>query len=248
MNIAELAYTPKEVRKRFQLVYSRSMNEIDNFKDAGFTFIHISDLAKLFKLYDDIFFEGYFLREHGDKINFNLSNRMTKNGGKVETRRDGKEHCITLSVFLLFRSFNNIEREIEINGLPCHNRLQAAMRILEHEIVHLLELLLYGESSCKAPRFRQLSNRLFLHTDVTHQLVTQQEVAHRQYDLRVGEDVIFEFDGRTYKGIINRINKRATVMVKDRKGDYRDSQGSRYLKFYIPLQMLEPAIKEKVKK
>ena len=248
MNIADLAYTPKEVRKRFQLVYSRAMNEIENFHKGNFEWIYVSDLAKLFKLYDDIFFEGYFLREHGEKIEFNLSSRMTSNGGKVETRKDKKKFRITLSAFLLFKTFQVVKREITVNGLTCHNRLQAAMRILEHEIVHLLELLHFGESSCKALRFRQISKRLFLHTDVTHRLVTQKEVAHRKFNLHVGDDVTFEFEGRTYSGMINRINKRATVMVQDSKGSYSDKEGNKYLKFYVPMGLLKPAVTENQKK
>ena len=48
----------------------------------------------------------------------------------------------------------------------------------------------------------------------------------------------FQFDGVEHKGVVNRISKRATVLVKDRKGQpYSD--GKHYTKFYVPVQFLE---------
>lgn len=40
--------------------------------------------------------------------------------------------------------------------------------------------------------------------------------------------VRFRFDGVEHKGVVNRINKRATVLVEDRGGE-----------FYVPVQLLE---------
>jgi len=50
--------------------------------------------------------------------------------------------------------------------------------------------------------------------------------------------VRFRFDGVERKGVVNRINKRATVLVEDRRGE-QYSDGKRYAKFYVPVQMLE---------
>jgi hypothetical protein len=50
--------------------------------------------------------------------------------------------------------------------------------------------------------------------------------------------VRFRLDGRHYTGRVNRITKRATVLVEDRSGE-RYSDGKRYAKFYVPLEMLE---------
>ena len=60
-----------------------------------------------------------------------------------------------------------------------------------------------------------------------------------KFNLTVGDNVTFEHDGETHHGFISRITKRATVMANDPKGDYKDPQGNRYSKYYIPLPLLE---------
>jgi hypothetical protein len=54
-----------------------------------------------------------------------------------------------------------------------------------------------------------------------------------------GWDLSFEYGGETYSGVISRITKRATVMVRDPAGDFRDLQGDPYSKYYIPLENLK---------
>ena len=50
--------------------------------------------------------------------------------------------------------------------------------------------------------------------------------------------VSFKIDGRALTGIVNRVTKRATVLVEDDEGRlYSDNK--RYLKYYVPLSMLE---------
>ena len=46
--------------------------------------------------------------------------------------------------------------------------------------------------------------------------------------------------GTQHVGVVNRVNKRATVLVEDAKG-MPYSNGKRYSKFYVPVQMLEKA-------
>lgn len=92
------------------------------------------------------------------------------------------------------------------------------MRILEHEIIHLLEMIIFKNSSCKNKRFKTIVKNIFGHSDVTHQLVTQKEVANKKMNLKIGDRVTFEFDGKRYFGFITNITKRATVMVRDKKG------------------------------
>lgn len=232
--------TPKEISRLCTVIYRQILSESDNFESGNYTVISSSDLKRLFELYDQYFFDSYFQREFSGKISFRLSKRMTKSGGKVERSRSDGSYRISLSSFLIFRSFSDDCREIKVNGVVCRDRLEATMRILEHEIVHLLEMTFYGESSCKKRRFKEISNRIFGHTDVTHQLVTQPEAAHRHYNLHAGDTVAFKFDNRKYTGVISRINKRATVMVRDKAGHFRDSRGRRYAKYYIPLPSLEP--------
>jgi hypothetical protein len=59
-----------------------------------------------------------------------------------------------------------------------------------------------------------------------------------KFDLRVGDAVTFTFDGRSLRGMLNRVNRRATVLVESPTG-VRYTNGKRYDKFYIPLGMLK---------
>ena len=45
-------------------------------------------------------------------------------------------------------------------------------------------------------------------------------------------------EGSRYVGVVNRVTKRATVLVEDSRG-VRYSDGRCYAKFYVPVGMLE---------
>jgi hypothetical protein len=79
---------------------------------------------------------------------------------------------------------------------------------------------------------------LFGHTQHTHELITPREKAWTKYRIRPGDQVRFRFDGHHYTGIVNRITKRATILVEDPRGP-RYSDGRHYRKFYVPIQILE---------
>ena len=109
---------------------------------------------------------------------------------------------------------------------------------MEHELVHLIELLLWGKSSCARPRFHSISLRFFGHTENRHKLITPKERAIVKYGIKPGMAVRFRFDGVEHRGVVNRINKRATVLIEDRKGQ-QYSDGKHYTKFYVPVQLLK---------
>jgi hypothetical protein len=170
---------------------------------------------------------------------------MTSAAGKTFQRRPRHRHSpaadyeIAISTTLLYETFNEEVRPITVSGVSCADRLEALQRIFEHEMLHLVEMLVWDHSSCSADRFRSMSHRLFGHLQSTHQLITPREIAHAKYGVRAGQRVKFMFEGRRYVGVVNRVTKRATVLVPDPTGEaYTD--GKRYLKFYIPLPMLTP--------
>ena len=49
----------------------------------------------------------------------------------------------------------------------------------------------------------------------------------------------FEYGNERFSGIVNRITKRATVLLRD-PGGLLFSDGNRYETYYIPLSELEP--------
>lgn len=204
------------------------------------------DLQHMAELYDRAFFEGHCLaiaRHYG--MQFRWSKRMTSTGGKtVRTthtdHRRGLQHLryeIVLSATLLFQTFSDLQRPIRVTGILCTNRLQAMQRILEHELIHLVEMLVWEDSCCAAPRFQAIAGRLFGHTEHKHDLITQQERAARKFNIRVGSRVVFQHEGRPHVGTVNRITRRATVLVADPTGQLYDD-GRRYRKYYVPLSHL----------
>jgi hypothetical protein len=50
--------------------------------------------------------------------------------------------------------------------------------------------------------------------------------------------VVFLFEGRTLAGRVNRITKRATVLVEDPDGQ-KYSDGMRYKTYYVPISFLK---------
>jgi hypothetical protein len=250
--IIEIAYPPERVHEKAAAIHAALLHESRRITEGNFTSIGGADLRRLFDLYDREFFDGGLARllaeRHQARLSFRLSRRMTRVGGTTASfpRRqpDGRllrgvyDYEITVSTTLLFQTFQDLQRTVKVNGLVCRDRLEALQRIFEHELIHLLEMLVWGKSSCSAANFKSLAGRLFAHPGVRHDLVTQHERAHAGYGICVGDRVEFEFEGQVYEGIVNRITRRATILVPDPSGaPYSD--GQRYLKFYIPLAMLK---------
>jgi len=238
-DIGHLKYTPGQIKKKTRKIYRRILAESENLDSGNFKSIAIRDVSRLFELYDQYFFDRFFQDHYRKKVFFRLSERMTRSGGRIAYAKQAGTYTISLSTTLIYQTFHDVTREVSVNGIVCHDRLEATMRVLEHEIIHLLEWVRFGSSSCSKSRFQELSHSIFGHTDVTHQLVTQTERARKKFNLRVGDKVSFEYDGKPHHGFISRITQRATVMAHDPNGDYKDPQGNRYSKYYIPLPSLE---------
>ncbi|MGC9308801.1 MAG: SprT-like domain-containing protein [Thermoplasmatota archaeon] len=238
-DLQDMAYSDREIAEKTQTIYSHILKYSDTVDAGNYTALAVSDMELLFTLYDTAFFHGFFTETYDGRVHFRLSNRMTRAGGKTERCRGSDYFVIVLSTYLLFQTFQDVRRDIRVNGVVCHDRLEATMRVFEHELVHVLEYIVYDDSSCLRPRFKRLARNIFGHTDVTHQLVTTEEVADKKCGLHVGDRVSFAYDGQRYDGIISRITKRATVLVKDPAGGFVDIHGTRYAKFYVPLQCLE---------
>lgn len=164
---------------------------------------------------------------------------MTRAGGRttrISTPRDAPLFEIAIATTILFDGFGEDDPEVTVCGLPCPNRLAALQRIFEHELVHLAEWLCWDVSHCGRARFQGIAQRLFRHRANTHQLITRAERAARA-GIRIGSGVTFEFRGRRLTGRVNRITKRATVLVRDARGA-RWSDGQRYVRYYVPLGAL----------
>lgn len=249
--LAAILYSPQEVSRRARQVYESMLGQSEQIRAANFTVIGSDDLERLFDLYDRAFFRGLLgemlVEDRAHPMGFRLSRRLTRAAGQTmrQVRRvpvggrtvERVEYEISVSTTLLFSTFQDVDREVIVGGLLCRDRLEALQRIFEHELLHLAEFLGWGRSSCSAENFHSLSRRIFAHEGVSHDLVTPREQAAVAFDVRVGDAVRFEMDGVTYRGRVNRITRRATVLVESPRGE-TFSDGRRYLSFYVPLPLL----------
>jgi len=236
----------ESVRSRVSRIHQDLLARSPYIRIANFTAIHPGDLAFLFDAYDREFLGGLCRPAlEGIPVGFRLSARMTRAGGKTILYRlpsGGSKYEIAIAGSMLFDGFRENDRRITVCGLECRDRLEALQRIFEHEMVHLGELLCWEKSDCTAARFQGIAARLFLHRAHTHDLITRKERAAAS-GIRVGARVAFHFDGRRLTGRVNRITRRATVLVEDPDG-VKHSDGLRYKIYYVPIAglavILEP--------
>lgn len=251
MDLAEIALgsqlVPAVVQERTQGIYARLLKHSRYVSTGNFRSLHPQDLATLFEAYDAEFFRGACRRGlAGRKLDFRVSTRMTSAGGKTfyyKPRQPGMPEFfeIAVSATLLFQTFRDVDRAVTVCGVQCRDRLEALQRIFEHEMIHLIEMVCWQVSECSAPRFQSIASGMFLHREHTHNLITPRERAAVKFGIHAGTRVRFEYEGREYIGIVNRVTRRATVLVEDPHG-MRYSDGRHYTKFYIPLDHLRPLI------
>jgi len=237
----------REMATRQRCIRDHLLLNSSNIHAHNFKVISPADLGMLFQLTDEFFFAGElgrFVEANFDKpLSFRLSTRMTKAGGTTTMTSGSKqketEFEIAVATTPLFSSFGN-ETMAKVGGVKCQSRLEALQRIMEHEIIHLVELLGTGDSNCQARPFRTLVRSYFGHLESNHQLLTPADIARQRLGIRCGDLVVFDIAGKRHQGLVNRITKRATVLVKDPTGDeYCD--GVSYAKYYVPLPMLKRA-------
>jgi hypothetical protein len=239
-----------ELAARNRQIYLAMLDRSNHLREGNFTAVAVADLRLLFELYDAAFFDGLLgamLVEDSANLTFRLSSRMTRVGGTTVMQRErawtsagppGRvRYEVTVSSVLLFESFRAPDRNVTVGGLECLDRLEALQRIFEHELLHLAEFLAWGRSSCALDNFHRLSQRVFGHAGTKHDLVTPRETAARTYNVQVGDRVCFNHDGVRRTGVVNRITRRATVLVEDPNGRVF-SDGKRYATFYLPFGML----------
>ncbi len=242
--IATASYSDEQISERSSQIHTEILCDSASLDAANFKLVHGDDLASLFDRYDRLFFEQTCKRrldEMPASISFHVSNRMTSAGGRTTRTRPLGQAPVTFEIAvsstLLFRSFADVQRPITVAGIACNTRLEAMQRIFEHELIHLIEFMVWDDSSCAGARFQDLARRFFGHHGVVHDLITPRETARKKYGIRRGDRVVFRFENIAYTGIVNRITHRATVLVEDKHGrKYRD--GHRYAKFYVPLDMI----------
>lgn len=242
--IAAGGFSPERIRAMQAEIHAQTLALSRSIDQPNFRRVGRDDLVRMIRMYDELFFGGQILpAAEAEGLSFGLSSRMTRIAGKLVTlypsgRRHGARRFeLVLSTTLLFQTFEDVDRPVEVTGRVCRDRLEAMQRIAEHEMVHLVEILVWNSGDCSQPRFQSIAHRYFGHTDYQHDLITQRERAARKFDIRVGDQVAFRYRDRQLRGRVNRITRRATVLVRDPGGE-PFCDGHRYARYYVPLEHL----------
>lgn len=239
----------------FQTIYDHLIANSNYITRPNFSKISDADLGLLFQVTDELFFDGLvgkLCEQVADTpLTFRLSTRMTKSGGTTTMYRTGRgrhaklEFEIAIATTPLFGSFPSTADAVSgsmnrVGGIHCEDRVQGLQRIMEHEMVHLAEMLLWGDSNCAAGPFKDIVYRFFGHTESNHQLLSPTDIARQKLGIRPGDQVIFDHQGEQIFGTVNRITKRASVLVPDPRG-VKFTDGKHYSTYYVPLSRLQKA-------
>ncbi len=243
--LPEKVYPAADIARQRDDIRGSIISVSDNISGGDIIRISADDLMNLFHFYDELFLNNYFRDVFRGKVSFSLSRRMTRNAGKIVIPKSNitmppemEKYEIVIGIEFFFK-YNQINREKTVNGLPTRDALEALQLVFEHELCHLIEAHFFKKTSCRGKRFKNMALNFFGHTRSHHHLPTNQEIAQDRYGFGVGQRVSFVNNGMRLTGMINRINKRATIMVPCENGDYQDSKGACYRKWYVPLSVLE---------
>ncbi len=214
---------------------------------ANFSELTKSHVSYAFALIDKEQLGGQLaplLKQERRRISFRVAPRMTSRAGQLLTEHaKPREHELAISSTLLMQTFQRGSREVVVNGCHCANRTEALLRVVEHEMIHLLFVCDGMPPHCRTqpahgPAFCNAVKKLFGHKDYRHDLITPREVAAAG-GLEAGCTVRFTMSGETLTGKVNRVTKRATVLVKCDAGhrEAREfSDGQHYRKFFVPVK------------
>ncbi|KOA21479.1 hypothetical protein CLHOM_01500 [Clostridium homopropionicum DSM 5847] len=243
--LGNISYGEQYINTRRNAIRKELIKTSKNIDSGVIDTISDEDLKILFYLYDKYFFENYFINNFKGTINFALSRRMSKSAGSTTALKSNwampeekEKYEIKIGVNFLFQYYE-LSREKTVAGIKTEDSLHALLITFEHELIHLIEFYLFGNSSCKKRRFKTMAENFFGHKGVYHSLITKSEILSSNYGLKIGDKVSFVHKNKIKYGYIYRINKRATIYFLDRKGIYIDSKGNRYLKAYISLELLK---------
>ena len=159
---------------------------------------------------------------------------IQKQGRKPATK---VEYEITVSTTLLFNTFQNVDRQVMVGGLECRDRLEAlaahlrARAAAPGRVPGLGPLQLPGGELPRALA-ADLRARGRLPRPGHPPRGGGRGLRHRRR--RPGE---LRARGRAPRRRVNRITRRATVLVES-PGGRLFTDGKRYQTFYVPLPML----------
>lgn len=243
--VANTVFAAGQIDERRQRIQLQLLSRSASLKDPDFGSFSRSDILELVIDTDLEFLDGATARAleaTGSRFATRISKRMTSAGGTTTLRKSlrngfaGREYEIAVSASLLFNTQFD-DRSATVAGVPVSSRLDALQRIVEHELVHLIEMIVWDQSSCARNRFRRIASGVFGHRESNHRLMTCSQTALQRHGIACGDQVTFRFRGKPCAGTVNRIGRRATILVPDAHGE-PFTDGRKYRRFYVPVSEL----------
>ena len=169
----------------------------------------------LFQKIDVVHFDKYFykfFKKNGTEFSIGFNGHENCAAHAIGDRQH-KRYRIEFSTPVFKTAQEHFHRNLgngyyEIaNGRACFDIVQAYMRVMEHEMIHLW---FYSQNQFRVnhgPLFRNKVKALFEHTRYTHSLTTPVDIL-RHKNIRVGSMVKFPRNSRMLKGRIHKIGKK----------------------------------------
>jgi hypothetical protein len=158
------------IKDEFLKTFNLNSEHLQNTKNSAMY------LQCLFHLYDKYFFHHFF-DNHNIQTTFRFSNKMTSSAGCVSYVRyaDMLDYYsknplkFKFSAYYIFRNFSYKGSTEVVNGITAFSRLEVLMYVMEHEIMHVIDRILYGKSGHNY-RFKKLCYNCFRHTEIFHSI------------------------------------------------------------------------------
>jgi hypothetical protein len=169
-------------------------------------------LDQLFKIFDDVYFENRiskYIKQNGDVIKFELSNKLQKIAAYCKTTSHGK-YCtflIKMGSKKIKDSFDGGVKYQKVNGIGCNNPLECMINIFSHELTHLIIRAFcnqYNIPGGHSNTFKAICRNLYGHTDFRHTLGINQDTTGVTKE---------QIRGWTYASFINKNKGKITGKI-----------------------------------
>jgi hypothetical protein len=163
-------YRKKLNHEQIREIRNKIYNEFYIFKDNVINMVE-KDIENLFYKYDDLCFQGEifkYMKAEGYTIKFKIEGEHTFTTEGICSIKTC-HYVITIPI----HHFKNVKKgEITIvAGHSCKDQLDCLLRVIEHELVHLIIFIFCRDgyiTDQHGPLFMNTANDLFKHTDHRH--------------------------------------------------------------------------------
>jgi hypothetical protein len=205
---------------------------------ANFNSLSSNILEHLYELYDQYFFKmriSQILKTKNAYLTLHVNSKLTRAAGRCGPK--GCNYIIDISDTIILQTFRGESKYHIGSGLKCYDRTECLMHTFEHELMHLVMLILphriiKGNPIYKGHGyfFKELVAAYFGHTETTHQLFVQQELVHSKEDFKVGQVIKYKNvkNTKSWIGTIIKLNAKRAVVCDQKGASYRIDYSSLY--------------------